>query len=268
MVGSAGDESVRREFYEAAPLHQTHVDDFLIARHEVTFADWITYLQHLSLQEQAARLPKIVSNLGTADTANLKLERRGDRWHLAMAPITRRYSAWEGDFIHYDDRSTNEKQDWLQMPVVGISPVDVEAYAAWLAQTGRVPGARICQEYEWERAARGADGRTLPHGELVIPSDANIDETYGRRDAAFGPDQVGIHPDSQSPFGIEDMLGNVWEIVRPTSRAKAWVNKGGSWQVNTLSARIPNHWVINPGYRQIETGARICASIARSPPNK
>ena len=147
------------------------------------------------------------------------------------------------------------------MPVVGVSPLDIEAYAAWLNSSGRVPGARVCREYEWERAARGADGRTLPHGEVVGPDDADIDETYGRQDAAFGPDEVGRHPGSRSPFGVDDLLGNVWEIVRPTSSAKQWANKGDSWQVNALSARAPNQWVINPGYRQVETGARLCARV-------
>lgn len=264
LVGSAGDESVRREFYEAAPLHEVLVSDFLIARREVRFRDWLDYLEALPEKERALRTPRIDSSLGTADTANLTLTRDPtSNWILSFKPVTKRYTARAGEPIRYEDRDRNMEQDWLELPVVGISPLDAEAYAAWLDSTARVPGARLCREYEWERAARGADGRTLPHGEVVSPDDANIDETYGRKDAAFGPDAVGLHPSSRSPFGVDDMLGNVWEIVRPTSRAKAWANKGGSWQVNALSARAPNQWVINPGYRQVETGIRICATPAQ-----
>ena len=50
----------------------------------------------------------------------------------------------------------------------------------WLDRTGRVPGARVCEEREWERAARGADDRMYPHGDNLEPDDANFDETYGK----------------------------------------------------------------------------------------
>ncbi len=262
-ASSVGDEVVRSQFYEAAPLHPVFIDDFLMAQHEVTFRQWLEYVDALSGDEKTRRTPHLNSSLGTADTANFHLRRVNEAWSLTFRPVSQVYSAREGELLHYADRVVHADQDWLDMPVVAISPVDVEAYAGWLHQTGKVPGARMCTEYEWERAARGADGRTLPHGEVSAPDDANIDETYGRLDAAYGPDEVGQHVKSRSPFGIDDLFGNVWEIVRPTSKAKAWANKGGSWYVNRLSGRIPNQWVINPGYRQVETGARICAPRPR-----
>ncbi len=51
---------------------------------------------------------------------------------------------------------------WQDLPVVGITADDAKAYAAWLSGTGRVPGARLCTDDEWERAARGSDGRAYP----------------------------------------------------------------------------------------------------------
>src|SRR6185503_7285159 len=95
------------------------------------------------------------------------------------------------------------EHDWRRFPVIGISAEDAIAYAAWLARTGRVPGARLCTEVEWERAARGADGRTYPGDHEFAPDDANIDVTHGKNDK--GPDEVGSHPASRSPFGVEDM---------------------------------------------------------------
>lgn len=261
LVGSGADESVRREFYEAAPLHPVEVGDFLMSRTEVTFRQWLRFVEALPEALRADHLPHIDSSLGTADTATLRLERSGEAWVFSFRPVTQRYTARAGEPVHYLERTKNEAQQWLDMPVVGISPRNVEAYVAWLDHTGTVPGARVCTEYEWERAARGADGRTLPHGEVVEPDDANIDETYGRKDAAFGPDEVGSHLASRSPFGVDDLFGNVWEMVRPTSKSREWANKGGSWQVNALSARAPNQWVINPGYRQAETGVRVCATV-------
>ena len=76
-----------------------------------------------------------------------------------------------------------------------------------------MPGARLCTELEWERAARGADDRLFPHGDELDADDANFDVTYGRVDSAYGPDVVGSHPASRSPFGVDDLAGNVFELV-------------------------------------------------------
>src|SRR5207237_9071692 len=110
-------------------------------------------------------------------------------------------------------RAERAEQDWLRLPVAGISFLDARAYAEWLSRTARVPGARLCNEMEWERAARGADDREFPGGDALRPTDANFDATYGKQPQAFGPDQVGSHPGSRSPFGVDDMAGNVWEWV-------------------------------------------------------
>jgi formylglycine-generating enzyme required for sulfatase activity len=64
----------------------------------------------------------------------------------------------------YGGRQINEKQDWYKLPAGGMDRDEAIEYASWLAKTGRVPGARICTDSEWERAARGADEREFPHG--------------------------------------------------------------------------------------------------------
>ena len=74
-----------------------------------------------------------------------------------MQPNERAYEAREGEPIRYSGRAQRASQDWLRFPVSGVTWDDAATYAAWLDATGRVPGARLCTEYEWERAARGAD---------------------------------------------------------------------------------------------------------------
>src|SRR4029079_10216752 len=120
-------------------------------------------------------------------------------------------------------------QDWLDFPVTGVAPDDVERYLRWLRESGRVPQARLCDEVEGERAARGADDRLYPHGDDLAPDDANFDVTYGRVDSAVGPDAVGAHPASRSPFGLDDLAGNALELVRSSLAPQGFVIRGGGY---------------------------------------
>jgi formylglycine-generating enzyme required for sulfatase activity len=146
-----------------------------------------------------------------------------------------------------------------------VSYDDAVAFTAWLDRTRRVPGARLCDEYEWERAARGADGRTFPPGSALAPDDANIDVTYGRDPLAFGPDEVGSHPASRSPIGADDMAGNVWEWTRSVQTPDAPVERGGCWYNGDLSSRSVNRELGEPTQRHIWIGVRICATPRRDP---
>lgn len=128
---------------------------------------------------------------------------------------------------------------------------------AWLDRSGRLPGARLCEEQEWERAARGADGRAFPHGNLLSTDDANFDETYGRQ--GFGPDQVGAHPASASPFGLLDAAGNVWEWTRSAWHPDEAVIRGGAWYYERFTNRSDNREVVEPKIHDLLLGLRVCA---------
>jgi formylglycine-generating enzyme required for sulfatase activity len=147
----------------------------------------------------------------------------------------------------------------MKFPVSAVSFEDAQAYAAWLDRTKRVPRARLCDEYEWERATRGADGRTFPTGETLTGEDANIDVTYGREPLAFGPDEVGSHPRSRSPVGADDMAGNIWEWTRSVETKDAPIARGGGWYNEALSSRSTNREPGEPTQRHIWIGIRICA---------
>ncbi len=85
-------------------------------------------------------------------------------------------------------------------PVVGVSWMQARAYCGWAR--GRLPTER-----EWEKAARGTDGRTFPWGEEP-PTAARAVFGRGREGA---PDPVGGRPAGASPYGALDLAGNVWE---------------------------------------------------------
>jgi formylglycine-generating enzyme required for sulfatase activity len=256
LFGDA-DEQLRAEFLGAVPIHRVHGDAYLIAQRETTYAEWIEFLNALDEGEQVRRQP----DASTTSHGSLRLRKANGVWQLSLRPTTREYVAPLGEAIVYAGRKQRSRQDWSRFPVAGVSPGDVAAYIAWLRKSGRVPGARWCSELEWERAARGADGRLYPHGDDLGADDANFDATYGRVSAAYGPDVVGSHRDSRSPFDVDDLAGNVWEIVAAWQRPGEFVIRGGGYYFNSISSRSTNHEPVPSTVRDVTTGVRICSSI-------
>jgi iron(II)-dependent oxidoreductase len=91
-----------------------------------------------------------------------------------------------------------------KQPIVGLNWKDAMEYCRWLSQmTGE--DFRLPTEAEWEKAARGIDGRSYPWGEGIEPAKANYGRLIGE------PTPVGRYPQGVSPYGCFDMSGNVWE---------------------------------------------------------
>lgn len=255
LYGEA-DERARRGFLNAVPLHPRSTGPYLIARHETTYREWIAFLEALPARERERHTPRVSSLTRGA----IQLRQIPDGWHLSLQPSTRRYEARDGALIEYVGRRTRARQDWRDFPVTGISMASAERYVAWLAASGRVPGARLCDELEWERAARGADERSYPHGDDLEPDDANVDFTYGRVDAAYGPDVVGAHPASRSPFGVDDLAGNVIEMVLSRQGTDPAVVRGGNFFMATFTALTTNREIVPRTFQDVISGLRVCAT--------
>ncbi|WP_428267686.1 protein kinase domain-containing protein [Haliangium sp.] len=257
--GSAAPEEIRR-WQAAAPAHLRRTDGFLIARTETTYAQWIAFLDALPDDERERYLPRGAGGFwGT-----LALARVSGRWQLSLQPTRHAYVAAAGERLHYRDRDQRAEVDWLRLPVSGVSWTQAQGYVSWLVDTGRVPGARMCREDEWERAARGADLRSYPHGDVLAPDDANFDETYGREALAFGPDEVGSHPRSRSPFGLEDMVGNVFELTASVRVEGEVIMRGGAYYTDRPTNHLANRNVFQPEDRNPTVGFRVCADIPAS----
>jgi formylglycine-generating enzyme required for sulfatase activity len=93
----------------------------------------------------------------------------------------------------------------LDHPVVCVTWHDAVAYAAWLAKlTGQ--SWRLPTEAEWEKAARGTDGRIYPWGDAFDKARCNVSES-----GIGTTTPVGSYPNGASPYGAQDMAGSVWE---------------------------------------------------------
>lgn len=91
------------------------------------------------------------------------------------------------------------------LPVVNVSFDDAQAFARWA-------GKRLPTAAEWETAARGLDGRSLPWGDQMIDNAANLPRSAEQARAAM-PTPADSYPAGRSPCGAVNLLGNVWEWV-------------------------------------------------------
>jgi len=205
---------------------------------------------------------------------------------------------WEDNEKDKRDSSGKVTHPWLwdnqqytvdNQPVIGVSWYEACAYAAWLTEMLRKQSAiseqeeiRLPTEAEWEKAARGASGRLWTWGNFWNSSYANSLE--GR---VMQPSTVGAYPQNKSPYGIEDMIGNVWEwcldwyneneykrsspvdkerlgkeVKDPdgAENGSARVVRGGSWPYTRSGARCAYRSGDAPGYFGSHLGFRLVCS--------
>ena len=108
-------------------------------------------------------------------------------------------------------------------PVVMVSHGDAAAYAAWLSAASGLAW-RLPTALEWEKAARGADGRRFPWGDDFDPGLLNSHDA-----GPFATMAVGSFPAGASPFGLLDAAGQVFEWTATPRGEGRYIVKGGSW---------------------------------------
>ncbi len=110
---------------------------------------------------------------------------------------------------------------WGKKPVTWVSLDDAQAYAAWA-------GKRLPHEWEWQYAAQGSELRKYPWGDSW-KDDAVPVPDKGRK--MRGPDDVDAHPAGASPYGVMDMVGNIWQWTDEyvDEHTRAAILRGGEY---------------------------------------
>jgi formylglycine-generating enzyme required for sulfatase activity len=139
---------------------------------------------------------------------------------------------------------------WENKPVTWVAIEDARAYADWA-------GKRLPREWEWQYAGQGSDGRSYPWGnewdEAAVPA-PSLDRVMP------APADVDAHPAGASPFGVMDLVGNVWQWTDEylDDRVRAGVLSGGSaYQPQT------SHWYFPQAYRLDEHGKFLLMAPAK-----
>ena len=292
-------------YADEAPTHDVPVEAFAIGRFPVTNAEWRLFIDAGGYQDErwwhteAAR--RWQRGEGIADgpkqeTRDFRQTVRDnpaqiDDW-LEAGRITsaqaRDYTHWyvemsDGDFEALLDSSFSSdvqtQPRWWHdpaynhpaQPVVGVCWHEARAYCAWLsAQTGH--DYRLPSEVEWEAAARGQAWRRYAWEGDFDPGRCNSFESHVR-----GTTPVGVFPGGDTPQGVADLSGNVWEWTGSLYRPYPYqaddgrenphdgdvrrVVRGGSWGNARVHARCACRGNAHPGARGLSLGFRVlCVS--------
>jgi sulfatase modifying factor 1 len=230
------------------PQHRVYLDAYAMGKYPVTVSQFAAFVAATSYRTTA----------------------EAEGWSWAWDPQTGRWGEVKGASWRHPQGPGSDVADKAQHPVTHVSWDDVAEYCRWLS---RVTGQehRLPSEAEWEKAARGADGRIYPWG-ADPPTDKHCNFNMKVGDTT----PVAAYPGSASPYGCLDMAGNVWEWAadwysdgyyallpshNPTGLAAGShrVGRGGSFDFDSRNMRCAVRLRLIPDYRDWNLGFRVAS---------
>lgn len=258
------------EAHNSLPRRKLWVDSFVIQRYSITNTQYIAFLDDLVKQgrEHEALHYAPRERAGSSEEQGAIIYGRSAEGGFVLRPDT------EGD-IWYPN-----------YPALMIDWFGAQAFAQWFAQKTKRPW-RLPSELEWEKAARGVDGRLFPWGDFHDPSWCCMRESRPGRPL---PAVIGSHEEDQSPYGVREMAGNVrdWclEVFQsegpPTIHHRVQiplvtqrpddtfmeaaprilrVRRGGGWDLSENLCRVASRDGDYPGFRDYMSGFRLARSL-------
>ena len=249
---SGGDD----EALDPLPRRRLWCEGFVMKRDPVTNRQYLEFLNALLSAGQRQRAVGYAPHeMGKDDEAGLLIYGLGPRG-FELVPDK------DGDIWDLD---------W---PVFNVDAEGARAYASWLAARDDLPW-RLPAELEWEKAARGVDGRFFPWGDQLDPSWCCMRESHAQRPL---PAKVDAFPADLSPYGVRGLGGNVRDLcgdvflkegppvdqrvgapVAPGSGDRL-VARGGRWSGHARSARTCSRSGVAPSARLSNLGFRLARS--------
>ena len=169
--------------YNEQPQHELELPTYWLGKYPVTVAQFSAFVKVNGYEPRDANSLNGISNHPVGNVT----------WYDALA-----YCKWLGEQLSVFSKQKLEKND-----------LDPEERSSWKGLADSKLHVSLPSEAEWEKAARGKDDRRYPWQGTFDPDKANTGKTNIGKTSA-----VGCFPGGQSPFGLLDMSGNVWEWTR------------------------------------------------------